>query len=46
MMRVQVPPPKSRVKGQKAGWNRASPERPSRMKLMPTIQWFSRSLGV
>ena len=45
-MRVQVPPPKSMVSGNSAGWNRDSPESASRMKQMPVTQWLARSEAV
>ena len=44
-MRVQVPPPKSMVSGNSAGWNRDSPESASRMKQMPVTQWLARLGG-
>ena len=45
-MRAQVPPPNRLVSGQKYGWKKASPDRASRMKLMPTTQWLARSGAV
>ncbi len=44
-MRVQGPPPNRLVNQYMEGWNSASPDSASRMKVSAMIQWLVRSPG-